>query len=83
MVVGAAAGGFADVHAASIGVASLVAGGRIAPDDAVTPVLVAFSTNAATKVALAYWGGTRRYGHTMLAAMILVVAGAWAGWLLA
>ncbi|MFA7248962.1 MAG: DUF4010 domain-containing protein [Dehalococcoidia bacterium] len=78
----AAIGGFADAHAAAIGVASLVEGDRLAPSQAALPVLVAFSTNAATKVVMAYGTSTGRFGPAVLGSLVLAVASAWAGFAL-
>jgi uncharacterized membrane protein (DUF4010 family) len=79
----AALAGFADAHAAAIAVASLAAAGSLAPTEAVLPILAAFTTNTVSKAVVAVTTGDRRFALTTLPGLALVVAGAWAGWLLA
>lgn len=78
----AALSGFADTHAAAIAVASLVAAGQFAPDDAVVPILAAFTTNTLSKVVVAVTTGDRRFALATVPGLALVAAAAWAGWLL-
>jgi uncharacterized membrane protein (DUF4010 family) len=82
LILAAAAGGFADAHAAAIGVASLVAAGKLGPAEAVLPILAAFTTNTATKAVLAVAAGGRVYALEILPGLLAVAGAAWAGWLL-
>src|SRR5262249_18723699 len=53
-LIAAAAAAFADAHAAAASLAALEAGDKIATSLAATAVLVALSTNAITKIVLAF-----------------------------
>jgi len=77
--IAAAVAGFADTHAAAISVASLVAAGKLAPADAVVPILAAMSTNTVTKAVVAAASGGRRFAGQTIAGLVLVIAAAWAG----
>jgi uncharacterized membrane protein (DUF4010 family) len=78
LVAAAALAGFADTHAAAISVASLAAAGKLAPPDALVPILAAFSANTVTKGALALRGG-RPFAVRVIPGLLLVLAAAWAG----
>lgn len=79
LAVGVALAGLADVHAAAISAAALVAAGNIAPQDAVVPVLGAITANTLTKAVLAVVAGRRRYALQVWPGLALVLAAAWAG----
>ena len=83
LVLGAGVAGFADAHAAAISVAALVVAGRIPPGEAVVPILAALSANTVTKAALAVVAGRWRYALQVWPGLLLVLAGAWAGALIA
>lgn len=74
--------GFADAHAAAISAASLAAAGKIAPADAVVPILVAMSTNTVSKAVAAVTAGGRRFALQTIPGLLLVIGSAWAGTLL-
>lgn len=77
-----AVSGIADVHAAALGAARLVAVGRIDAAAAVPAVLAAFATNSASKLVFAFVSGGRRYGLRLLPGIVLMVAAfAVAAWL--
>ena len=59
ITLGAAVAGVVDAHSAAISVASLAASGKVAPQDAVAPILVAMTANALSKCAMAVSAGTR------------------------
>lgn len=80
VMLAAALGGFADTHAAAIGVAALVAAGRLEPSEAVLPILAALSTNTVSKMAAAYGTGGTRFLLPVAVGLVLVIAGAWAGY---
>lgn len=75
-------GGFADVHASAIGAVSLVGGAQLTTEQAGMAVLIAFSTNATSKMVTAFFAGGARFGSRLLAIHLVMVAGAWLGWLL-
>lgn len=79
LTLSAAAAGFADTHSAAISVASLVSAGKVTPEDAVVPILTAFTTNSLTKAVLAWTAGGRRFAFDIWQGLILVLAGAWGG----
>ncbi|MFN8616842.1 MAG: MgtC/SapB family protein [Dehalococcoidia bacterium] len=79
LTLSAAAAGFADTHSAAISVASLVSAGKVTPEDAVVPILTAFTTNSLTKAVLAWTAGGRRFAFDIWPGLILVLAGAWGG----
>lgn len=83
VTLAAALGGFADTHAAAIGVAALVAAGRLEPSEAVLPILAALSTNTISKMAAAYGTGGARFLLPVAVGLLLVIAGAWAGYAIA
>ncbi|MFC3677008.1 MgtC/SapB family protein [Ferrovibrio xuzhouensis] len=74
--------GFADTHAPAISAAALAGSGHMAPQGAVLPVLAAFSSNTVSKIAFAAAGGGRAFALRVVPGLLLVAAGAWAGWLL-
>lgn len=80
LVAATAVAGFADTHAAAISIAALVGAGKISPQDAALPILIAFSTNAVTKLVASLASGGISFALRVVPGLILVVAGAWAGW---
>ena len=66
-----------DVHAASASVASLAAKGAISPRAALFPILIAFSANTLTKLSVALATGGIRYGLTVAAGLLVIMAAAW------
>ncbi len=79
LALSAGAAGFADTHSAAISVASLVSAGKVAPDDAVVPILAGFTTNSLTKAVLAWTAGGRRFAFDIWPGLVLVLAAAWGG----
>ena len=78
----AALGGLVDTHSSAIAVASLVAAGKIAPGEAVLPILVAFSTNTVSKIVFAAVTGGSAFALRVVPGLVLVMAAAWLGaWL--
>jgi uncharacterized membrane protein (DUF4010 family) len=77
-----AVSGIADVHAAALGAARLVAVGRIDAATAVPAVLAAFATNSTSKLVFAFVSGGRSYGLRLVPGIVLMVAAfAVAAWL--
>jgi len=83
LVIATAVAGFADAHSAAVSAAQLTSAQRISADEAVLPVLAAFSTNTVTKMVLAFTGGNRSFALSVVPGLVLVAAAAWAGVFLA
>lgn len=82
LFLGAALSGFADTHATAISIASLVSSGKLAPESAVFPILLGFTTNTLTKIVVAFTVGGFRFGLNILLGLIAVVFAACLGmWL--
>lgn len=79
VIVAAAAAGFADTHAPSVSIGSLVADGRLDPAVAAIPILAAFTTNTVTKIAFAFTAGGARFALYVVPGQILILLAAWAG----
>ncbi len=82
LIATAAVSGFADVHAAAIGVASVAASGAVSAPDAAIAVAMAVTTNAITKMVLAFMAGGPRFGIPVSLGLIVALAagGAAFGW---
>lgn len=83
VLVAASVAGFADTHSAAVSVASLVSDGRIKPPQTVIPVLAAFTTNTVTKMIFAVTAGGRLFALYVIPGLLLMLAAAWAGILVA
>ena len=79
LFLGAALSGFADTHATAISIASLVSAGKLAPESALFPILLGFTTNTMTKVAVAFTVGGYRFGLKLLPGLVAVVLAAFLG----
>jgi len=75
--------GFADTHAAAASVGSLVQDGKLAPSDAIVPVLLAMTTNTLTKAGAAITAGGGNFARPVWAGLAIVLAGLWAGGVIA
>ena len=80
LVVASGLAGLADVHAATISVASLEAAGKIGTESATIPILVAFSINSASKIVMAMVSGGRQFSRQVALGLILQVSATWFGW---
>ncbi|MBN9089982.1 MAG: MgtC/SapB family protein [Reyranella sp.] len=78
VVIATAVAGFADTHSAAASTAQLASAQRITAEQAVLPVLAAFSTNTVTKIVLAFTGD-RTFALSVVPGLLLVAAAAWAG----
>lgn len=83
VIAAAALAGLVDTHAAAISVAALVASGALPPEGAVLPILAGLSTNTASKLLFAVTSGGRAFALRVAPGLVLVMAAAWAGALLA
>ena len=79
VLVAAALAGLADTHSVAVSVAALAADGRIAPAQAVVPVLAAITTNTVTKMFFALSSGGRTFSLYVIPGLVLMAAAAWAG----
>lgn len=79
LAITAALAGLADAHAPAISAAALVASGAIAPEDAVLPSALAFTTNAVSKAVLAWTTGTPSFAWRVWVGLVAVVVAMWAG----
>lgn len=80
LVVASGLAGLADVHATTISVASLVAAGRLSAENAVIPILVAFTVNVASKAVAAVISGGKAFARPVILGLILQVSATWLGW---
>ncbi len=76
-MIAAGLAGLVDAHAAAISVASLAAAGQIAPQDAVTPILIGVTANTVTKFVLAATSGGRSFVLRVGPGLIAVAAATW------
>ncbi len=76
--VGAALAGFFDVHAAATSVLSVAAAAALPRTELVTAVLLAFSTNATSKLVAAFGAGGSAYGTRVAAGLLVVALAIWA-----
>lgn len=80
LVILSGTAGLADAHAPSISLASLVSTGKLSPEAAVIPILVAFSANAISKLVMAIVSGGRAFAIKFIPALIVQVLMVWLGW---
>lgn len=73
----AAVAGAFDVHAAAASSLSLAASGKLAITAVRTPILIALSTNTASKLVAAFVAGGRVYGSEVGIGLVITVAMAW------
>jgi len=71
--------GLVDAQSGAISAASMVASGKMQATDAVTPVLIALSTNTVSKIAFAVASGGRAFAVRVVPGLLLVVIAAWLG----
>jgi uncharacterized membrane protein (DUF4010 family) len=80
LILASGVAGLADAHAATISVASLALGGKIAIAEAVVPILVAFTVNSASKVVAAIITGGREFARQVSLGIIIQVTSIWIAW---
>jgi uncharacterized membrane protein (DUF4010 family) len=78
LLAGAAAAGFLDAHAAAVSIATLVATAKITAQEAIVPILIALTSNAVAKVAVAMATGSRGYVLRVVPGLVLPIASVWA-----
>jgi len=82
-LVGVAVAGFADTQAAGASAASLASSGRLAVDEAVVGILLAYTFNGVMKVVVSWVSGKATFALRVLPGQVLMVGLAWLGWALA
>jgi uncharacterized membrane protein (DUF4010 family) len=82
-LVAAAAGAFADAHAAAASVAALEAGDQLPTSLAVFGILISLTTNAVTKIVIAFTAGPRSFALQIALGQVLAIGAAWAAMSLA
>jgi uncharacterized membrane protein (DUF4010 family) len=80
LVAASGIAGLADVHAPTIAVASLATAGKLVVESTAMPILVAFSANAASKVVVAFFSGSKEYFQQVTLGLIIQVFSVWVGW---
>lgn len=78
VTVGAIVAGFVDAHSPAISIASLVASGKMTPQDAVLPILAVMTSNAVAKIAMALGAGSHAFALRITPGIVVPVAVAWA-----
>lgn len=78
ITIGGIVAGFVDTHSAAVSVASLVASGAMAANDAVVPILAAMTSNAAAKIMMAFGTGPRAYALRIMPGLVVPIAAVWA-----
>ncbi len=78
-LLGIAIAGFADSHSSAVSAASLARYGEFTPNAALLAILLAFTTNTATKAAMAWVSGGARFAAGVLPGLLLMLIAAWVG----
>ncbi len=79
VLLAAVAAGLVDTHAAAISVASLVASGKVTPQDAVVPILAGLTSNTLSKIIIAGSSGGWAFAVRVVPGLVFVALAAWAG----
>ena len=79
VLLAAVVAGLVDTHAAAISVATLVASGKVTPQDAVVPILAALTSNTLSKIVMAATGGGWAFAVRVVPGLVLVALAAWIG----
>ncbi|HWK72844.1 MAG TPA: DUF4010 domain-containing protein [Povalibacter sp.] len=79
LLLASAVSGLGDAHASAISAASLAANGAATLDLAAMAVLAGFTTNALSKLIVAFSLGDRHYALALAPGIVLSVAASWAG----
>ncbi len=79
-IASVAISGFADAHSGSISAAMLHRNEALGARAAQMAVLLAFSTNALTKIVVSFATGTKKYAMRIALGIVVSVSAAWAAW---
>lgn len=80
LLIASGVAGMADAHAATISVASLAQAGKLAANEAVLPILIAFTVNAGSKVIAAMVTGGRDFTRQVALGIVIQVSSIWIAW---
>lgn len=80
--IGAAVGGFFDAHASAASALALTANGTYPLSNALLPVLLAMTSNTASKLAVAAFAGGPRYALRLAPGLLALLLALWLPWLL-
>lgn len=80
LLVASGIAGLADVHAATISVASLVSADKLNVASAVMPILLAVSLNIFSKAIIAVTSGGKYFARLIIPALIVQLCAIWLGW---
>jgi uncharacterized membrane protein (DUF4010 family) len=75
--IAAAITGVFDVHASAASTLSLAANGALKPSELLLPILIAFSTNTASKLVAAFASGGPCYGIPVALGLLTIASAAW------
>jgi uncharacterized membrane protein (DUF4010 family) len=79
LLVGASLAGLADAHSVAISCASLVAAGKLAPQEAVWPIMAGITANTLAKIFVCVTSGGRAFAIRLAPALGLLIAAGWGG----
>jgi uncharacterized membrane protein (DUF4010 family) len=79
VLLAAVVGGLVDTHAAAISAATLVASGKVTPQDAVVPILAGLTSNTLSKLIMAVTSGGWAFAVRVVPGLVLVALAAWVG----
>jgi uncharacterized membrane protein (DUF4010 family) len=79
VLLAAVIAGLVDTHATAISVATLVASGKVASQDAVLPILAGLTSNTLSKIIMAATGGGWAFALRVVPGLVLVALAAWVG----
>lgn len=79
IAIASAISGLADTHAPAISVGQLVNTNKVAPHDAVAPILLAMTANTISKAVVAYTSGGLEFAKRVVPGLVIVIAAAWLG----
>lgn len=82
LAMGVGMAGFVNSQSAAVSAAALSAAGRITPQAAVLPVMLAITASVITRAAVSYAAGGRRYALRVVPGLALVTAAFWTGFTL-
>ncbi|MDH4149830.1 MAG: DUF4010 domain-containing protein [Betaproteobacteria bacterium] len=83
LALAAAVTGFADAHATAVSAASLAGSQTISAAQATIPILLGLTSNTITKIVVAIVNGGGRYAGQVIPGLLLTIAAAWLGWVVA
>jgi uncharacterized membrane protein (DUF4010 family) len=82
LVLASGLAGLADSHAPTISVATMVASNKLSVQNAVIPILFAFSLNTLSKAITAFYAGGKLFAKQLVPGLIVQVATLWFTWYL-